>query len=180
MSVSRINNHMTPVGRIYRNNLNGHADLFVEQLSALTRDQFNTQKDTKDNGTKKTDGIRASYSADSTADEPIVVVESDNPNIDLIRFIRINSVNPDDATQIEMFALCCYADDIGEGSGNDNGSYATLRLMANGSFIITDETKHNWKQMAEGALSMYQKSGSFLICSEGQKLLNFMRRYPKL
>ena len=43
--------------------------------------------------------------------------------------VELNKINPQHASQMEMFALCSYADYIGDETGSTFGSYHTLRMM---------------------------------------------------
>lgn len=73
-------------------------------------------------------GMRAMLSSKSTPDNPIVQVIS---NLDGKREsydIEINKIDPAKASGMEMFALCCYEDKYGTGTGSTFGSFHTLRM----------------------------------------------------
>ena len=74
-------------------------------------------------------GMSARLSEKSTADNPIVQIRSNLNGENKVYLVEIHKINPQHASQMEMFALCSYADYIGEGTGSTFGSYHTLRMM---------------------------------------------------
>jgi hypothetical protein len=74
-------------------------------------------------------GMSARLSEKSTADNPIVQIRSNLNGENKVYLVEIHKINPQHASQMEMFALCSYADYIGEGTGSTFGSYHTLRIM---------------------------------------------------
>ncbi|MCM1183031.1 MAG: hypothetical protein NC337_06635 [Roseburia sp.] len=74
-------------------------------------------------------GMVSKLSEESTADNPVVQIISNLHGEDKVYNVEINKINPSSATQMEMFALCSYADYIGEGTESTFGSYHTLRVL---------------------------------------------------
>lgn len=63
-------------------------------------------------GQTVTYGMRAMLSDKSTPDNPIVQVVSNLGGKKVIYNVEVNKVNPNNATQLEMFALLSYTDKI--------------------------------------------------------------------
>lgn len=74
-------------------------------------------------------GMSARLSEKSTKDNPIVQIRSNLNGENKVYSVEINKINPQHASQMEMFALCSYADYMGDGTGSTFGSYHTLRMM---------------------------------------------------
>lgn len=74
-------------------------------------------------------GMSAMLSEKSTADNPIVQIRSNLNGENKVYSVELNKIDPQHASQMEMFALCSYADYIGDGTGSTFGSYHTLRMM---------------------------------------------------
>ena len=74
-------------------------------------------------------GMSARLSEKSTADNPIVQIRSNLNGENKVYLVEIHKINPQHASQMEMFALCSYADYMGDGTGSTFGSYHTLRMM---------------------------------------------------
>ena len=99
-------------------------------------------------------GIRAVLLEESTPDRPIIQVTSNYNGKREFFNVDINKVDPRNASQMEMFALCSYADEIGRGSGDSLGSYHTLTISAdlarynNYSGELNDRPP-SWEQFTE-------------------------------
>ena len=74
-------------------------------------------------------GMSAMLSEKSTTDNPIVQIRSNLNGENKVYSVEIRKINPQHASQMEMFALCSYADYMGDGTGSTFGSYHTLRMM---------------------------------------------------
>lgn len=74
-------------------------------------------------------GMSARLSEKSTKDNPIVQIRSNLNGENKVYSVEINKINPQHTSQMEMFALCSYADYMGDGTGSTFGSYHTLRMM---------------------------------------------------
>lgn len=95
------------------------------------------------------------------SDEPIVRVHVGGKDID----VKINEVDPKNASAVEMFAYCEYADAHDTGTGYTFGSYSVLKSvtdpMGNKEYSSLDEAlsqKRNWSDAISGSkASMIKK-----------------------
>lgn len=74
--------------------------------------------------------MSAFYSSGSTEAEPIVRVSSNYGGEQRFYDVHVNEVNPESASQFEMFALSCYLDDKGITDGGTYGSYSRMKAYA--------------------------------------------------
>ncbi len=97
-------------------------------------------------------------------------------------FVDINQIDARNATEIKMFALCCYADDTGKGTGGKFGTWQTLNYYRtnaadNGSFQLTNmvnsclSLRQNWLSMIEQMRQIYIKAGLYKQSMDGNSLL---------
>lgn len=128
-------------------------------------------------------GMVARYAEDSTESDPIIKVSLRSEEY----CIKINEVNPRNASEIEMFALCCYADDKGIGTGGTFGSWQTLNYYRdnashNGYFELTNETdsfqsvKQDWMKMVQLMMKDYMEAGLYKQSLDGKGLLGIFER----
>ena len=75
-------------------------------------------------------GITATLLESSTPENPVIQLIIGTGEKEEIYNIEINKVNPQNASEMEIFALCSYADATGKGSDDDLGSYHTLAVGA--------------------------------------------------
>lgn len=105
-------------------------------------------------------GMTAKYAEDYSEEDPVIKVTVTKPNGREEYRININEVNPRNASEIEMFALCNYADVKGIGTGGTFGSWQTLNYYRdnashNGYFKLTNGTdsfqsvKQDWMKMVQ-------------------------------
>lgn len=129
-------------------------------------------------------GMVARYAENSTENNPIVKVSVRSEEYD----ININEVNPRNATEIEMFALCCYADDKGIGTGGTFGSWQTLNYYKdnaahNGYFELSDtmeqfkSLRKDWGTMVSAMISDYMNGGLFKQAMDGKMLLGMFQHF---
>ena len=88
------------------------------------------------------------------------------------------------ATGIEMFALCNYADAIGKGTDSTFGSWSTLKNFAFnaeylGEFSLGDyegfiSVKQDWGKMVSSMTDTYMKAGVYKQVLDGQKLATIL------
>lgn len=146
-------------------------------------------------GKSVTYGMRAMLSDKSTPANPIVQVVSNLDGKKEVFDVDISKVDPENASQIEMFALCCYEDKCGRGTGSTFGSYHTFKMMKetaeqNGSRKQVDANisawdqfryeKANWVKTCEFALDILQAIKDPRVMdmfSKGTKLLSMYSRY---
>ncbi len=102
--------------------------------------------------------------------------------------ININEVNPRNASEIEMFALCNYADAKGIGTGGTFGSWQTLNYYRdnashNGYFELANgidsfkSVKQDWMKMVRLMMKDYMDAGLFKQSLDGKGLLGIFERY---
>lgn len=132
-------------------------------------------------------GMRAEYAEDSTSDDPIIKVTIQKIGSEEVHYISLNDVNVRNASEIEMFALCCYADDTGQGTGGKFGTWQTLNYYRanasdNGKFKLTKSVelclsvKQNWLSMIEQMRKLYMEAGLYKQVLDGDSLLNCLIR----
>ncbi len=132
-------------------------------------------------------GMVAKYAENSTENNPIIKVSVRSEEY----CININEVNPKNASEIEMFALCCYADDKGIGTGGTFGSWQTLNYYRdnashNGYFEMTNGTdsfqsvKQDWMKMVQLMMKDYMEAGLFKQSLDGKGLLGIFERYGSM
>ena len=127
-------------------------------------------------------GMRAEYAEDSTSNSPIIKVTIQTGHSEETHYVDINQVNATNATEIEMFALCCYADDTGKGTGGKFGTWQTLNYYRtnasdNDKFNLTKSidsclsVRQNWLLMIEQMKKIYIESGLYKQSMDGNLLL---------
>ena len=128
-------------------------------------------------------GMRAEYAEDYSEDNPIITVRVQKGNGKADEYnIDVRKVNPQTASEIEMFALCSYADANGTGTGETFGSWQTLNYYRNnaahnGYFEMTNtmdyfrNVKQDWISMISAMIDDYMDSGLFRQAMDGRMLL---------
>ncbi len=123
-------------------------------------------------------GMSAFYSEKSTPADPVIRVNSNYGGENRYFDVHVNEVDGGNASQLEMFALCCYMDDQGITDGGTFGSYSRMKSYAfNDSCLDLSpdlqspenvETKMDWvsmlKRMAEKYLQNVQTYSQYLDC----------------
>ena len=136
-------------------------------------------------------GMNAQYAKDSTSDNPIIQVTSNYGGKTVAYNVNINEVDPQNASKLEMFALCSYADDVGLGTDSTFGSYNAAKyyeINANDNGYISSEntfesfinTKLNWIEMCQRMMTDYYEAGLYGQYKEGQNLIRFFSEYPNI
>jgi len=79
---------------------------------------------------KTTMNVDARYGAESTVADPVIEVHlnADDGSSSQIVKVHINDIDPENATELEMFALCSYADSQGM-SGTDASQNSYMELL---------------------------------------------------
>lgn len=127
-------------------------------------------------------GMRAEYAENFTSKKPIIKVTIQTGHSEETHYIDVNNVDARNATEIEMFALCCYADDIGKGTGGKFGTWQMLNYYRtnasdNGNFNLTKSmasclsVRQNWLLMIEQMRKLYIESGLYKQSLDGNLLL---------
>lgn len=133
-------------------------------------------------------GMTAKYAEDYSEDNPVIKVTVSKPNGREEYRINVNEVNPRFATEIEMFALCNYADAKGIGTGGTFGSWHTLNYYRdnashNGYFELTNNTdsfqsvKQDWMKMVQLMMKDYMGAGLYKQSMDGKGLLGIFERF---
>lgn len=132
-------------------------------------------------------GLAASYAEGSTFENPIIKVSvtKGKGNVETHE-IPINEINANNATAIEMFALCNYADAIGKGTDSTFGSWNTLKnygynaemlgefsLAGNYEEFLT--LKQDWSKMVALITNTYMQAGIYKQVIDGKKLAEVLK-----
>lgn len=130
-------------------------------------------------------GMTAAYAPNSTAQNPVIQVNVQRGGGRTETFhINIKQINTFNASAIEMFALCNYADDIGMGTGSTFGSWNTLKYYSenaahnNYGRNIADTTldafvneRQNWNVLVAQMMRDYANAGLSGQAQDGASLL---------
>lgn len=132
-------------------------------------------------------GMCAKYADNYSEDNPVIKVTVQRPNGVEEYNINIHDINPRNATEIEMFALCNYADATGKGTGGTFGSWQTLNYYRdnashNGYFMQTNgmdsfkSVRQDWMAMVQMMMKDYMNAGLYKQSLDGEKLLGIYER----
>lgn len=139
-------------------------------------------------------GMVARLSENSSTENPIVQITSNANGEREVFDIEINKINPQNASRMEMFALCCYADKYGSGSGDTFGSFHTLKMLEetalqNGQLKKIDNVvsawdqfrnvKVDWVEVGRAALDVLRYSNDSKVMdlfSKGGRLLHLFTK----
>lgn len=124
--------------------------------------------------------ITAEYAQASTDENPIITVKiRDNNNITQEYNVNIKNINPKNATAIEIFALCSYADNIRNSVGSqDVINYYKSTAVENSYFEDTStlseytSLKQDWKKMISDVMKDFTDLCSFKQVLDGKSILN--------
>ena len=134
--------------------------------------------------------MRAEYAENDSEDHPVIKVTVQKPNGKEEYHINIHDIDPQNATEIEMFALCNYVDAKGVGTGGTFGSWHTLNYYRdnaahNGYFELTNGTdsfnsaKQDWMEMVQLMMKDYMGAGLYKQSIDGKGLLGIFERYAQ-
>lgn len=138
-------------------------------------------------------GMKAKYAEGSTAENPIICVETNYGGKTTTYNININDINPNNASRIEMFALCSYADDNRIGDKSTFGTFQTLKSYEDMSFHNgyldrklnktstweqLQNIKLNWKSSCENMLDLLYKCNDISQYNKGLDIINLLSKYP--
>lgn len=139
-------------------------------------------------GASVTYGMRAMLSAQSAPDNPIVQVVSNLGGKKVIYNVEVNKVNPEHATQLEMFAWLSYTDKMGITNGGTFGSHQQLEVYGGnassmgyyGSLSGADAflyKKFDWYAMMEKMVQVYKEAGIEKQAEDCKALCDFFSAY---
>lgn len=142
-------------------------------------------------GTNMKYGMKAEYAEDYSADNPVIKVTVQTLQGAEEHLINVKEINPKNASEIEMFALCNYADATGQGTGGTFGSWQTLKYYSdnaayNGYFERSNTMdlfktrKQDWASMVESMFSDYMNSGLYKQALDGNKLMNLFEQWTEM
>ena len=141
-------------------------------------------------GQSVTYGMRAMLSEKSTPDNPIVQVVSNLGGKKVIYNVEVNKVNPNNATQLEMFALLSYTDKMGITEGGTFGSHQQLEVYGgnasrigycgslSGADVFLNET-FDWTSIMEKMVQVYKDAGIENQAEDCKALFDFFATYTE-
>ena len=141
-------------------------------------------------GQSVTYGMRAMLSDKSTPDNPIVQVVSNLGGEKVIYNVEVNKVNPNNATQLEMFALLSYTDKMGITDGGTFGSHQQLEVYGgnassigycgslSGADVFLNE-RFDWTSIMEKMIQVYKDAGIEKQAEDCKTLFDFFATYTK-
>lgn len=171
------------------------SDTFQSTVSAFDESSPKTEEILglcmiKDDNANSYHGVKAQYDESSTYDNPVLLITSNCNGKTSSYKVEINKVDPQHATELEMFALCAYEDSIGGQSNSKFGSFQKLRsfnLNARMNGYIQSSSQNDdfftenldWSSMCKQMMQDYYQAhliGQFNDCG---KLLNIFSKYTK-
>ena len=141
-------------------------------------------------GQSVTYGMRAMLSEKSTLDNPIVQVVSNLGGKKVIYNVEVNKVNPNNATQLEMFALLSYTDKMGITDGGTFGSHQQLEVYGgnassigycgslSGEDVFLNE-RFDWTSIMERMVQVYKDAGIENQAEDCKALFDFFATYKE-
>ena len=141
-------------------------------------------------GQSVTYGMRAMLSEKSTPDNPIVQVVSNLGGKKVIYNVEVNKVNPNNATQLEMFALLSYTDKMGITDGGTFGSHQQLEVYGgnassigycgslSGENVFLNE-RFDWASIMERMVQVYKDAGIENQAEDCKALFDFFATYTE-
>ncbi len=135
-------------------------------------------------GQSITYGMRAMLPDKSTPENPVVQVISNLGGKKEIYNVDISKIDPENATQLEMFALLSYTDKMGITDGGTFGSHQKLEVYAkNASYNGYCDSlsggdaflnrKFNWSAIMERMMKDYRDGGIYSQYEDCKKLLDY-------
>ena len=141
-------------------------------------------------GQSVTYGMRAMLSDKSTPDNPIVQVVSNLGGKKVIYNVEVNKINPNNATQLEMFALLGYTDKMGITDGGTFGSHQQLEVYGgnassigycgslSGADVFLNE-KFDWTSIMEKMVQVYKDAGIENQAEDCKALFDYFSTYTE-
>lgn len=140
-------------------------------------------------------GMSAWLSEKSTPNKPIVEIHSNLNGENEVYEVDISSVDPENASRMELFALCSYADQCGDGIGNTYGTWQTLRVYeenAKSSGFVDQSSEYgsaweqfmnekmNWSALCRRTaeqIKSVKDPNAYALYVKGMKLLHLFEKY---
>lgn len=143
-----------------------------------------------DVGKSQSLGMTASYLPESTPDNPMIQVGITFPGgVKETYDIAINEIDPSNATEMEMFALCHYNDALGKKEvASTFGSWHVLKNNGRnaemiGSFSMAHSVeefttvRQDWNAMVGSMKETHMNAGVFKQALDADKLLEMFKEY---
>lgn len=141
-------------------------------------------------GQTVTYGMRAMLPESSTPANPVVQVVSNLGGEKVIYNVEINKVDPDNATQLEMFALLSYTDEKGMSDGGTFGSFQQLKVysqnaslkgycgdLSGGDIFINDTFE--WSSILDQMMKDYFNAEIYKQSEDCRKLIDVLGKLSK-
>ena len=133
-------------------------------------------------------GLRAQYATAATEEEPMIEIVSNYGGEHMTYEIQVKDVNPRNATMMEMFALCSYADEKMVTEGSAFGSFRELKNYASiagnqklGHKVQTYEEflheKHNWEAIVHYMKEEFLEAGIYYQYQSCLQLLDIFEYF---
>ncbi len=132
-------------------------------------------------------GMTAFLIAGSTPENPVVQIRFNCGGERVYYNVEVNKVNPECATQLEMFALLSYTDKMGVTEGGAFGSFQKLSVYAVNAFqngycedlsgvdTFLNET-FNWKEILDDIMKDYMDAQLKSQYKDCENLLNYFEK----
>lgn len=132
-------------------------------------------------------GMYAQYAKDSSPGEPKIVVKIQTPQGLEEHCVNVKEVDPKSATEIEMFALCTYADASGQGVKGTSGSWQMLKYHCSntrgrGAYHTLNRleeyatVRRDWTKLVRSSVNDCINNGMYRQVMEGNSLLDLFKR----
>ena len=143
-----------------------------------------------DVGANQSLGMTAAYSQKSTSDNPLIEVGITFPGgVKETYEVAINEIDPSNATELEMFALCNYNDALGKKEvASTFGSWHVLKNNGRNAEYIGDFSmahsveefttiRQDWNAMVGAMKENHMGAGVFKQALDAEKLLEMFKEY---
>lgn len=133
-------------------------------------------------------GLRAQYATTATEEEPIIEIVSNYGGERTTYEVQVKQVNPRNATMLEMFALCSYADEKMLTEGSAFGSFRELKnyvsIAGNQKLGHKTQTyeeflyeKHNWEATVNYMKEEFLEAGIYYQYQSCLQLLDIFEYF---
>lgn len=126
---------------------------------------------------------RAVYDENFTSDMPLVRVTSNDTDGNRNQYvINIDEIDVNDASDIEMFALCSYMDTHEKQTNGIKHSWDTLRNYVSENHVKVSSSesgiqKYDWLAMVTEAKNEYIESKQYSQVTDGNQMLYLLEKY---
>lgn len=142
-------------------------------------------------GGSVTYGMTAKYAEHSTAENPVIQVSSNYGGKTVLYDVNIHEVDPKNASQLEMFALCAYSDDQGITNRGTFGSYQRMKVFGQnaemngycfgmGGYQNFLNRKFDWMDLVSKMMNDYLQAGIYKQFQQGKQLMGMFDHFAKV